>query len=1047
MVVTSPFVLQAEVHPEYNAASAVYNWKSSRTGLQVVLIQHETPVVNGYFAVASEVSNDSGTPHTLEHLIFMGSKTYPYKGLLDTVGNKMFSTTNAWTGTDQTVYTLVTAGWEGFRDLLPVYLDHVLNPTLNDNACLTEVYHIDGTAEEKGVVFSEMQGVENTSSSLIAERAQKLLFKADSGYSSNTGGLMDALRVLTNEEIRDFHKLRYTPDNLCVIVTGPVTPEELIKVMSEFDNSLDYVSDVNFKRPFVDSERDPVPLKNTRDEIEFPEADEDFGEVQLSWKGPSALELLDNTALHILGSYFTTEGSGKLPLAIVDVSDPLATDVSFYTDDYIDTICHFYVSGVPTERLAEVENEVLKVVEQQVSNFDLAFIRECIVRKKNKFILGAEKDPSSLAYIAIDNFLYGSRDGKHLIEWTQDASEYDTLLNWTEDAWTELITKYFIKNPRIVVRGRPSTKLFEQLNSEKEQRIKTYKEKFGEEGLKKLERQLESAQKENNMPIPNEIIDSFQAPNPERIRFIQTNSADAGLALTPTSEHSRFQESIISDTPKDFPLYVHFEQFESKFVAVRIFFSSFVVDEALLPYIEVLFSELFSLPMVLPDGTKLSYEEVVRDVKKDTLENSISSAGQFEEFVTLKLQATVENYSKVVEWAIRALWYTVFDEDRIKVLIEKHLNGLSEEKRDGSNILSSEILKATLSPRSLKRQSDNLVSEEFYEDLFEKIENGQFEDIKADLEKLRMSLFSLNNMRVLVMGGIDQIRNPVASWSSLIDATRKKHGNEQKADLVPIPRSVEVRSSKGRSLEKEAFITPMSASESSYLAVLSKGPTDYKDEDIPALAVCCSYLQAVEGPLWRGVRGTGLAYGASLFRSMEQGQIVLDIYRGTDAGKAVSVTKSIVEDLCDGREKFEKRFIEGAISSIVNSIASNESNFYTAASSKFFDNYVKKRGPNFNQSFMEAIKQVGEQQLQFVLRKYIRPMFHAHTSMVFVACNVSMVESLQKQLALSGYEVTVNAMVGADDSDEDESGDDDDDDDDDDEDDEEEEESEEEIEE
>ncbi len=38
--------------------------------------------------------------------------------------------TNAWTDVDHTSYTLTTAGSEGFLNMLPIYLDHVLYPTL-----------------------------------------------------------------------------------------------------------------------------------------------------------------------------------------------------------------------------------------------------------------------------------------------------------------------------------------------------------------------------------------------------------------------------------------------------------------------------------------------------------------------------------------------------------------------------------------------------------------------------------------------------------------------------------------------------------------------------------------------------------------------------------------------------------------------------------------------------------------------------------------------------------------------------------------------------
>ena len=53
------------------------------------------------------------------------------QGLLDLLANRCLAQgTNAWTATDHTAYTMETAGSEGFLNLLPIYLDHVLYPTL-----------------------------------------------------------------------------------------------------------------------------------------------------------------------------------------------------------------------------------------------------------------------------------------------------------------------------------------------------------------------------------------------------------------------------------------------------------------------------------------------------------------------------------------------------------------------------------------------------------------------------------------------------------------------------------------------------------------------------------------------------------------------------------------------------------------------------------------------------------------------------------------------------------------------------------------------------
>ena len=46
---------------------------------------------------------------------------------------------NAWTAIDHTCYIMMTAGSEGFLNLMPIFLDHILNPTLNDSFFVTEV--------------------------------------------------------------------------------------------------------------------------------------------------------------------------------------------------------------------------------------------------------------------------------------------------------------------------------------------------------------------------------------------------------------------------------------------------------------------------------------------------------------------------------------------------------------------------------------------------------------------------------------------------------------------------------------------------------------------------------------------------------------------------------------------------------------------------------------------------------------------------------------------------------------------------------------------
>lgn len=75
-----------------NGIIPIRKYQSKRTGLRIVIAEVDGPVVSGFFCLATEAHDDDGLPHTLEHLVFMGSDCYPYKGILDVLANRCLGT-------------------------------------------------------------------------------------------------------------------------------------------------------------------------------------------------------------------------------------------------------------------------------------------------------------------------------------------------------------------------------------------------------------------------------------------------------------------------------------------------------------------------------------------------------------------------------------------------------------------------------------------------------------------------------------------------------------------------------------------------------------------------------------------------------------------------------------------------------------------------------------------------------------------------------------------------------------------------------------------
>ncbi|KAJ1783367.1 hypothetical protein LPJ67_004745, partial [Coemansia sp. RSA 1938] len=71
--------------------------------------------------------------------VFCGSEKYPYLGYIDAVAShNLGQPMNASTYPDMTIYKFAGLGQEGAANVLPVVLDHVMHPLIQDNHFATE---------------------------------------------------------------------------------------------------------------------------------------------------------------------------------------------------------------------------------------------------------------------------------------------------------------------------------------------------------------------------------------------------------------------------------------------------------------------------------------------------------------------------------------------------------------------------------------------------------------------------------------------------------------------------------------------------------------------------------------------------------------------------------------------------------------------------------------------------------------------------------------------------------------------------------------------
>lgn len=979
-----------------NEKIPVAKYKSSLTGLTVILAEVEGPIVNGYFALATEAHDDDGLPHTLEHLIFLGSELYPFKGVLDLIANRcLASGTNAWTDTDHTCYTMTTAGSEGFLSLLPIYLNHILYPTLTDAGYITEVHHISGDGHDGGVVYCEMQGRENTGESRVHLEMLRAIYP-DSGYCAETGGIMKNLRESTSiEKVRAYHKQFYRPDNLTVIITGQVKPEELFKVLQTFE---ELIASKGTLPPFEQPWLSPIaPLTESKDlKVLYPSDEEDCGIVHVAYRGPLARTNHKTlTACSIILRYLSDTSVSPLQRDMVEIDDPYASKVNYSIGENSESLLYFSFENVPMEKIDKVfpkYTEIVNKIAAGEERIDMGRLQAVIDKQIQEQLSSLESNPhDDIAFHAIGYVLYGSLDSdfderlnsnRQLVELKQKDEQY----------WLDLFKKYFINAKHVIVRAVPSVEEQQKMAKEELDRIEEQRKRLGEEGLQKCETVLDEAREANETQPPTEMLTQVPVPNIEAINFHP-------LEIFKSSD----KKSPAGVDLQNFPVYTEAYDLHSNFVYSIVSLNTESVPSKLRPYL-LLLLDLFTESPILRDGTLIPYEEVVVQLEADTVAvgsrlgletSSRFTCGPYSNTISIVLQVEVPKYNRCAQWITEILNQTQFTTDRIRVTAAKMANDVAQAKRNGNSIARTLLKSIYYKPESNVQLVSLVRQQKFLNGIIEKLDSGDegAQSVIDDLNRVRGILTSGTNVSLHIAADWEKLSKAipdlVTPWLNIVTSSNEiTVGKLVVGKLVATVGKLQVTVGKlvatpdwklinhAGNLDDNisGVILGLGCVESAFLFHVAPCTTDFTDPDLPAMLLFLQYLTQLEGPLWRQIRGQGFAYGYSILPRPNEGLLYLSLYRATNVFAAYKETKTIVEAQLKPDAIWDPTLLESARSSLIFEIIQRERSVGDVVVQALLFSF-KEVPVDYNKTLVKKINSVTLNDLQRAGEKYVAPLF------------------------------------------------------------------------
>jgi zinc protease len=273
-------------------------------GLTVITsVDHTTPTVavEAWYHVGSknELPGRTGFAHLFEHVMFTGSGHVPY-GLHDKLTEGVGGSNNGTTNNDRTMY---------FETVPSNYLEDELWLEADRMGFLLDTLDVNKLNAQRDIVKNERrQSVDNQPYGRSGEIISKAMYPVSHPYSWDVIGSMTDLSAASEDDVKNFFRLYYAPNNAFLAVVGDIDPVQTKAWVTKYFADLPRGKAIT--RPAVS----PVTLPSEQrlvfeDRVQIPR-------LYVSW--PTVGEKHnDHFALELLGAIMSGPRTARLTKALV----------------------------------------------------------------------------------------------------------------------------------------------------------------------------------------------------------------------------------------------------------------------------------------------------------------------------------------------------------------------------------------------------------------------------------------------------------------------------------------------------------------------------------------------------------------------------------------------------------------------------------------------------------------------------------------------------------------------------------------------------------
>lgn len=269
--------------------------------VSIIPMEGSPAVVKNYVNVGSmnETANIKGISHFLEHMAFNGTNGENGHIKLEAGDSfKKIDELGGWANAS-TNYAITD-----YVNSTPLLDKKDLEQQIKIIAAMSEDLKLstDMIEKEKHPVSSEINMILDDPQTIALDQTVRTLFKIKNPADEMVGGSVKTIKNLTRKDLIDYYNKYYTPDNMNLVITGDVNPDEAINITAKSFNSRKISQGAKFEEKLS-------PIQKT-ERKDFVSDKAKSTEVILGFAGPKNNDIREKVIYDIAQTYLNSYSSG-----------------------------------------------------------------------------------------------------------------------------------------------------------------------------------------------------------------------------------------------------------------------------------------------------------------------------------------------------------------------------------------------------------------------------------------------------------------------------------------------------------------------------------------------------------------------------------------------------------------------------------------------------------------------------------------------------------------------------------------------------------------